>query len=258
MEFISTAPFFELWLASLLWVGGASIASTAIGIALERALGHRAQIWTVPLAAGQLRSEMLSYGRFVLLLATLAALWLKSGAIVFGGEGAAAVALTFALLWTSFEVYYYGLHRALHSRALFPYHAHHHASHVTTAWSGQSLGWVEALGWILGLLVPPAVISFFMPVSLTGFLLYFVANTFVNLVGHANVELNPLSSRNATWLNHPWVYHALHHARFKNNYSFASTFMDRLFGTEWSDWPSLHARVWSGDPMTRLSERGSE
>lgn len=31
--------------------------------------------------------------------------------------------------------------------------------------------------------------------------------------------------------------------------------MDRLLGTEWPDWPELHARVISGEPMRKLSER---
>ncbi len=33
--------------------------------------------------------------------------------------------------------------------------------------------------------------------------------------------------------------------------------MDRLLGTEWPDWPKLHARVTSGTPLQKLSERGS-
>ena len=65
-----------------------------------------------------------------------------------------------------------------------------------------------------------------------------------------------VARRAATWLMHPWVYHSLHHARCKNHYSFASSFMDRLFGTEWPDWPELHGRVLAGEPLARLEERG--
>ena len=115
---------------------------------------------------------------------------------------------------------------------------------------------MKSLGWIAGLLVPPAAMSAFAPVSAYGLAIYVFANTFVNLAGHANAEANPFAQRSATWLTHPWVYHALHHARFKNHYSFASSFMDRLFGTEWSDWPALHARVVAGQPLESLSERG--
>ena len=128
---------------------------------------------------------------------------------------------------------------------------------VTTPWTGQSLSVVETLGWIAGLLVIPALLSLVAPLSFEGFVVYFVANTFVNVAGHANVELNPISARAATWLVHPWLYHSLHHARFKNHYAFASTFMDRLFGTEWKDWYELHGRVVAGDPLPSLNERGA-
>jgi sterol desaturase/sphingolipid hydroxylase (fatty acid hydroxylase superfamily) len=56
---------------------------------------------------------------------------------------------------------------------------------------------------------------------------------------------------------HPITYHALHHARFVNHYSFGSSFMDRLLGTEWEDWTALHDRVRDGEPMTKLSQRGA-
>ena len=32
--------------------------------------------------------------------------------------------------------------------------------------------------------------------------------------------------------------------------------MDRLFGTEWADWPALHERVRDGRPMTHFAQRG--
>ena len=245
-----------LWLQLFLIVSAASLVSTGLGMALEGVFRTRTQILSVAVRDGQLQQEIASYAVFILILTTCAALWLSTGWVVFGATGAGQAALTFAVLWTAFEIYYYGLHRALHSRVLYRFHAHHHESRVTTSWTGQSLGLVEGLGWIAGLLVPPALMSLVTPVSATGCLIYFFANTFVNLVGHANVELNPLSNRSLTWLNHPWVYHSLHHARFKNNYSFASTFMDRLLGTEWSDWPALHERIIGGQPMTRLTERG--
>ena len=41
-----------------------------------------------------------------------------------------------------------------------------------------------------------------------------------------------------------------------NHYSFGSSFMDRLLGTEWEDWPALHGRVRDGVPMTNLAQRG--
>jgi len=62
--------------------------------------------------------------------------------------------------------------------------------------------------------------------------------------------------RGSTWLAHPVLYHALHHARFRNHYAFGSSFMDRLMGTEWEDWGRLFARARQGRPLQSLSERG--
>jgi lathosterol oxidase len=247
----------EIWVGIFAVVTVVSLLCSGFGVAFERVLAHRTRIWSLPIPRTQRRHEGLAYLRFNLLLATCALPFLALGWIRFGAQGPAAIGLTFLAIWTAFEVYYYALHRALHSRLLYRFHAYHHESRVTTAWTGQSLSIVESLGWIAGLLVLPALLSLWAPMSWAGFLVYYVANTFVNLAGHANFELNPISARGATWLAHPWLYHALHHARFKNHYSFASSFMDRLFGTEWEDWPELHGRVIAGEPLARLEERGA-
>jgi sterol desaturase/sphingolipid hydroxylase (fatty acid hydroxylase superfamily) len=244
------------WLQCLAVVAGVSLVSTGIGAGLERWPSGRRRVWAIEVSRAQRRAERRRYAAFVLVLASLATLWLRADLIRFGGEGIAHAALSFGLVWVAFEVYYYGLHRLLHTRAFYRFHAAHHESRVTTAWSGQSLGLIEALGWMAGLLVLPALIGLAVPLSPAGCLAYFVANTFVNVAGHANVELNPLSRRGLTWLVHPWTYHALHHARFQRNYSFASTFMDRLFGTEWADWPELHAQVFAGQALKSLNARG--
>jgi sterol desaturase/sphingolipid hydroxylase (fatty acid hydroxylase superfamily) len=247
----------ELWFCTFGVVTAVSLLSTGFGVAFERLLAKRTRIWSLPVPRTQGRHEGLAYLRFNLLLATCALPFLSFGWIRFGAEGPAAIALTFMAIWTGFEVYYYILHRSLHSHLLYRFHAYHHESRVTTAWTGQSLSVVESLGWIAGLLVLPSLLSLWAPISWAGFLVYFAANTFVNLAGHANFEMNPVSARGATWLVHPWLYHALHHARFKNHYSFASTFMDRLFGTEWQDWPELHGRVVAGEPLGQFEERGA-
>lgn len=250
-------PFVTTWLGCLTAVTLVSLGATAFALAAERLLSRRARIFDVAVPSDQRRAERARYARFVVLLATIAAVWLHAGWIRFAGvDGPGLAVATFATQWVAFEVYYYGLHRALHTRALYRFHAPHHASRVTTAWTGQSLGVVEALGWIAGLVGPPTLMSLVTPLSASGLFVYFVANTFVNLAGHANVELSPIGRRGLTWLNHPWIYHSLHHARYRGHYSFVSTFMDRLFGTEWDDWPALHARVIGGEPLETLQARG--
>lgn len=57
-------------------------------------------------------------------------------------------------------------------------------------------------------------------------------------------------------MTHPFTYHALHHARWTGHYGLGMTALDRLLGSEWSDWPGLHARVVAGEPMRSFKDRG--
>ncbi len=65
------------------------------------------------------------------------------------------------------------------------------------------------------------------------------------------------ATRTASLFANPFVYHALHHARWTVNYAFQAAMMDRLFDTESADWPELYERVASGQPLTTLQERGT-
>ncbi len=99
---------------------------------------------------------------------------------------------------------------------------------------------------------------FVFPISFWGWAAYLVFNVSGNIVGHANVELAsaPNGSRAASLFANPWVYHALHHARWTGHYGFQAALMDRLGGTEWSDWPALFTRVREGRAMASLKVRG--
>lgn len=257
-EFVSQASFPELAAAfsaallalNLLWSG--------VAIACERAFACY-RIWQIDLAPGQVRREIVANLRFDVVVGVFCAALVASGQVRLGATGAAAGGLTFGACWLAFEVYYWALHRALHTRPLYRFHRWHHESRVTTPFTGVSTSTVEALGWAIGFALAPVLLSFATPVSLTGWALYFVYNYSGNIVGHVNAEPFPklLSRRASSWLMHPITYHALHHARFVNHYSFGSSFMDRLLGTEWSDWPALHQRVRDRRPMTKLAQRGA-
>lgn len=117
---------------------------------------------------------------------------------------------------------------------------------------------VEALGWMLGYVGLPWLLSRFVLVGFYGWAGYMAFNVTGNVVGHANVEptVSAAATRTATWFVNAFVYHALHHARWTGHYAFQGAMMDRLFGTEWSDWPALYARIASGTPLESLKERG--
>lgn len=228
----------------------------ALGFALERFSSKR--VWALPVPAGQYRHELRGNVNFVLASIVALTAALASGVPRYGPETWTRFGLTFGALSLGFQAFYYALHRAMHHPRLVRFHRHHHASHVTTPLSGQSTSAVEAVGWMLGYVAMPVLISLVLPISLNAWLWYLAYNVIGNIVGHANVEI--VKPTPTLWLTSTLVtvftYHALHHARWTGHYSFASTWADRLFKTEWPDWLPLHARVWSGHPMTSLKQRG--
>jgi sterol desaturase/sphingolipid hydroxylase (fatty acid hydroxylase superfamily) len=250
----SSLPLLVAWVAT--WLCGLTVASTAIGFALERFRGK--PIFDVPLAHGQYRHELRGNAQFFVVAVPSIALALHGGWVRTGDESVLRFAATFAAIVVVFQAYYYALHRALHDRRLVRFHRWHHASHVTTPLSGQSMHAVEAVGWMVGYVGVPAALSLIAPLSLNGWLAYLAFNVVGNVVGHANAEViapSPFIRTRALGAA-VFTYHALHHARWTGHYGFESAWCDRLFDTEWADWPTLHARVWSGAPLRSLKERG--
>jgi sterol desaturase/sphingolipid hydroxylase (fatty acid hydroxylase superfamily) len=95
-----------------------------------------------------------------------------------------------------------------------------------------------------------------VPISAEGWAAYIAFNIFGNIVGHSNFELvprTPVTYYSALFSN-AFVYHCLHHARWTGHYSFQSALMDRVFDTEWKDWPALHAEIAAGNALKSLKE----
>lgn len=230
------------------------------GFAIERSdYGRRRRIWEVALTPGQYRWEAAGNVRFVLCATVAFTLAICSGGIHFARTTAASFATTFLSCWLFFEVYYYFLHRALHTSTLVRFHRLHHRSRVGTPLTGLSMSLVETLGWMIGYLGPPLVVSRLVPISIEAWALYLVYHWGGNIIGHVNVELMPpLSGRRVLSLfAHPFTYHALHHARWTGHFALYTTFLDRVFGTEWTDWGSLQQKVLDEKPLTNLRERGA-
>jgi len=245
-----------LFCGAVLW--GLSIFSLATGFALERIFSDR-RIYAPEIPAGQLQREALGTLRFLLMapLAFGSALYLLP---IASGEASSTLGfwVTFLVCWIGFDVFYWGLHRAMHSASLFRFHRYHHESKVTTPMTGYSMSTVESLGWLVGLVTPLVAIAAFMPISIEGWLFYMLYHVSGNIVGHARVEVlgKATQGRWLSWIAHPITFHAMHHARVRFHYGFGSTYMDRLMGTEYSDWRALHTRVLAKQPIERLSDRG--
>lgn len=257
MDLLLTAswPLRLALVAALLF--GMTAVFTGLAALLERLLAAY-RIFAVPLRPGQRRREL----RNCLVFQALAALALTGflGAeLVPWTDGWGPGLRTFFACWVGFEVYYYLLHRAMHLRGLIRFHREHHESHVNTPLTAFSMSIPEGLGWLVGYTFVPATMALLgLEVSLGGWLAYLVYNYWGNIVGHVNVEVVPamIGKRANSWAAHAITYHALHHARYTGHYGFGATFMDRLCGSEWRDWPTLHAQILAGQPLTSLKQRG--
>jgi sterol desaturase/sphingolipid hydroxylase (fatty acid hydroxylase superfamily) len=236
---------------------GFTVITTGLGFAAERALRHR-RIWAVPLDPGQYRFELIGNLKFLSVQIAAAIAVIHFGWLRFGD---ASVFLTFAGVFAGFQAYYFLLHWALHRRSLVRFHRWHHRSRVTTPLSGQSTGFVEAIGYAVGYYALPALASQLAPISAEGWALYIVFNVFANIFGHSNVEMMPALGRKrvVSVFAPPYVYHALHHARWVGHYGFGSTGLDRLLGTEFPDWQALHRQIDAGRPLEslRVRDRGA-
>lgn len=237
---------------------GLTLLSLGAGFATQRALPGR-RVFDVPLAKGQMRLELVGNAAFIWIATVCMTAALATGFVRFGEPSLLRGVLTFVGLLFGFQVFYYFLHRAMHLRSLLWIHRWHHQSQVTTPLSAQSVHPVEGLGWMLGYVLLPGLVSWVCPLSFWGYFGYLAFNIFGNIVGHANVEPTArfAATRQAALFASPFVYHALHHARWTGHYTFQAATMDRIFGTEFADWPELYERIASGQPLKSLKERGS-
>ena len=231
--------------------------SSAMGFAAERALPKK-KIFDVALFEGQLRFELLGNAIFLAIATVSFTAALHGDVIRFVTGDHLRDALTFAAMFVGFQVYYWFLHRALHEKSLVRFHRWHHRSQVTTPLTGQSMHPVEALGWMVAYLGLPWLFSLVAPVGFWGWVAYVGYNVMGNMVGHANVEPTAAiaATRPATLFANAFIFHALHHARWTGHYSFGAAGMDRLMGTEWSDWHALYERVAAGQALTSMKDRG--
>lgn len=256
------------WLRGFGWLGlvglvfaffaGLTIVSSSVGFLYERLLRHR-RIWDIPLKPGQLAVEARYNVLFVAVQTASLAAALGTGFLRLSDGGSAW--LTAIAVHVVFQIYYYALHRAMHHPRLIRVHRHHHWSQVTTPLSGQSVSFVEALGWAVGYVGAPALLSLVMPVSAVGLTGYLVFNVYGNLVGHSNFEVfgrRATMNRTLALVSPPFLFHALHHARWTGHYGFATAWTDRLLGTEWPDYLPLEERIQDGHPLTSLKVRGDE
>lgn len=182
------------------------------------------------LDAAQLRHE-LGYTLIVLALGTAVGLGVRAFAPAPAPAGPGLSLLVALGLLAVNDLWFYGVHRLLHTRWLFQkVHAVHHRSVDVNPLSSYAFHPVEAL-LLTGWLVPVAL---WAPLPLPALVAVQAVGLANNLMAHLGYELLP-----AWWARAPvlrWsntaTFHALHHAKLRGNYGLMTRVWDRLFGTE--------------------------
>jgi len=144
-------------------------------------------------------------------------------------------------LWESF--YFYWVHRLLHSKALYRFHALHHRNTDVGPWSGLSMHPVEHV-----LFFGSVLIHFVMPthpLHLVFHLQYYALFAAITHTGHEGLWI-----KGAKRLALGTFHHQMHHRYFEVNYGSLEIPWDLLFGT-------FHDGTEAGKSMmrARLKER---
>jgi len=163
--------------------------------------------------------------------------------------------LAFTFVWV--EVWHYVTHRAYHLRQLHWIHAEHHKSHLNSWLTAMSFSFTEQFIFDVGILALLMAVDRFVGINFYGVAGYFVGYLIINSLHHANYEIK--SERYNRWVGQiltTTTYHSLHHSRYIKNYGLGTRLLDRLLGTEWTDYEPVYDRITHDKrPLTKLGEK---
>ena len=125
-------------------------------------------------------------------------------------------------VWESF--YFYWIHRLLHTRVFYRFHALHHRNTDVGPWSGLSMHPVEHL-----LYFGTVVIHLILPTSPVHVIFHLMFYALLAIVTHTGFE--GLWFRNAKRVHLGMFHHQIHHRYFEVNYGNLDVPWDKLFGS---------------------------
>lgn len=246
-------------LVLLLWIGlGKFVTIAVVQLIADSPHGRSRRVFNVAIedpnqARREFRSPWLLTTDAIALAILMALGWIK-----IGPDRVANVLLTAAFLFVWIEIWFYFSHRAMHaSNYLWRFHNHHHLSVVLRPMSAASFSIVEkaffyTTAWVGSLLV----LSWWMPISLLGVALYYTIYYISSSGAHSNTELLPAFMHKLPFglgrILGSSTAHALHHVRYRGNYGFLTSVLDRIFGTYIPSTDELFQRAIAGDGPTVL------
>ncbi len=144
----------------------------------------------------------------------------------------------FALNWWSapllliasmigYDAWFYWVHRLLHTRLFYRFHALHHRSVTPTVWSNHHETFVEAL---LNQAYY-AFVVFVLPIPWQVLIVQKIYDQISGMLGHAGFEHIASPAGRSPWPLASTVFHDQHHRHFRFNYGHTFSFWDRVMGT---------------------------
>jgi Delta7-sterol 5-desaturase len=159
-----------------------------------------------------------------------------------GDYGWAWFALSIGLMVVMHDAYFYWTHRLMHHRRLYRlFHHTHHLSTSPTPWAAYAFSPVEAL---VQAGIGPLIV-FTIPVHPVAFACFMVWQITFNVLGHCGYEIFPrwFLQTPAGWVLNSVTHHALHHEKFRANFSLYFNVWDRIMGTNHPDYEHRFAQA---------------
>ena len=138
-----------------------------------------------------------------------------------------SVPLMLGLSVLFYDAWFYWVHRLLHWKPMFRFHALHHTSVAPTVWTNHHETIVESL---LNQAYY-ALIVFVLPIPWQLLVVQKVYDQISGMLGHAGYEHFASPMARTPWPLASTVFHDQHHGYFRFNYAHTFSFWDRIMGT---------------------------
>ncbi len=219
--------------------------------------GNDRRIYKIEYPEGQLKQELLTDLKVIPFYSLLVSGAYFLNLIHFSESSFIGNVGTFAVIFIWNEIWFYGLHRLLHTKKFMFIHKTHHRARVASPFSIACFSLLEQSSHVFFALILPIAISSWFPITFVGLGFYSFFQITVNLLGHMNIEIYPPWFANSSigkWVTTP-TFHILHHGRSKGHYGLLTTIPDRIFGTYFHDYTAVQRDAALGKGLTRLSEK---
>lgn len=148
-----------------------------------------------------------------------------------------------------YDTWFYWAHRAMHTKALFRFHALHHRSITPTTWSNNSdtlVGAAAEQGYFL-------LLPLILPVPLEVLIAHKLYDQISGMISHCGYEYVASPSARKPWPLLCTSFHDQHHSNFRCNYGNILSLWDRAMGTLHSGYDDLVEKFEHPGAVTRIS-----